>query len=113
MEKELKIAVIGNADSILLYKSVGCQPFSITKSSEAEKVLSQILIDSREEDEYAIIFVEEYYFKNLSEDLRLKMSKRPLPAVIPVPSASDGNSDYAFKRLSEITERAIGSDILN
>jgi vacuolar-type H+-ATPase subunit F/Vma7 len=113
MEQELKIAVIGNSDSILLYKSVGCHPFPVTKSSEAEEILIKVLADSREQDEYAIIFVEERYFKNLSEDLRLKMSKKPLPAVIPIPSASDGNSDYALKRLSEITERAIGSDILN
>ena len=62
--------------------------------------------------QFAVIFVEDEFYKNFSADLLEKFARRPLPAVVPVPS-SGKNKNFAKNRLRKIVERAVGSDILN
>ena len=61
---------------------------------------------------YAIIFVEENYYRVLAPDFLEKMTKRSLPAIVPIPSPGSNDKDFAVKRLSRIVEKAVGSDIL-
>ena len=37
-----KIAVVGDGDSVLVFKSVGVTPFAVSTGKDAEKVLDRI-----------------------------------------------------------------------
>ena len=91
-------------------------PFSESQEIEyAEKKKKLDLDSSSSSDtvlEYAIVFIEENYYKDLSPEIVEKLTKRPLPAVVPIPSPSSKDKNFAVKRLSRIVERAVGSDIL-
>ncbi|MDH3325050.1 MAG: V-type ATP synthase subunit F, partial [Candidatus Peregrinibacteria bacterium] len=62
--------------------------------------------------EYAVVFVEENVYKDLPEDLITRLTKKALPAVIPVPAPNSGDENFSGNRLRKIVERAVGSDIL-
>ena len=117
MGQNYKLAVVGNESSVLIFKSLGCEVFSVFSDKEAEKQAETLfrahLGDEDKTPEYAVVFVEEDYYKTFSEDLVEKFTLRALPAVIPIPSMGkqDGDS-FATIRLRKIVEKAIGSDIL-
>lgn len=111
-----KLAVVGNASSVLLYKALGCETYAIYSLDEAretaEKLFRTTHDDTNKTPEYAVIFVEESYYKVFPEDLIEKFARKALPAVIPVPSPGESDDDFASQRLRRIVERAVGSDIL-
>jgi vacuolar-type H+-ATPase subunit F/Vma7 len=117
MAENYKLAVVGNESSVLIFKSLGCKIFPVFSEKEAEKQAETLfrahLEDEDKTPEYAVVFVEEDYYKTFSDDLVEKFTLRALPAVIPVPSMGqkDGES-FATIRLRKIVEKAIGSDIL-
>jgi len=111
-----KLAVVGNANSILLYRAFGVESFAVATSSECQKKTEELFFllqnDEKKIPQFAVIFVEDEFYKNFSADLLEKFARRPLPAVVPVPS-SGKNKNFAKNRLRKIVERAVGSDILN
>ncbi len=115
-ETQYKLAIIGAPHSILLYRAFGVESFGVSTVDEAREKLNELVAknlgDEKKTPEYAVIFVEENFFKEFPEDLLEKLSRKPLPAVTPVPSAGDSKSDFASERLRKIVERAVGSDIL-
>ena len=117
MKKNYKLAVVGNVGTVLLFKSLGCESFGVYTTKEAqekvEKCFRAHLEDESQTPEYAIVFVEEDYYKEFPEDLVAKFAAKALPAIIPIPSSTSGESDFAGNRLRKIVERAIGSDILS
>ncbi len=117
MENQLKLAVVGMESSILLYRVIGASTFAVSDHNEArdmvEKLAAEHADDEAQTPIYAVIFVEEEFYKNLPTDLLNKFAKKSLPAVIPTPSPSAVGKSFAVKRLSSIVERAIGSDIFN
>ncbi len=120
MEKEahkLKLAVVGMENSVLLYRVIGAETFVVNDDQEAREMVSELaakdLGDEAQTPVYAVIFVEESFYKNLPADVLNRFAKKPLPAVIPTPSPSAGDKSFSVKRLSSIVERAIGSDIFN
>jgi V/A-type H+-transporting ATPase subunit F len=113
-----KLAVVGLDSSILIYRAIGADTFSVADSNEAKNTIEEVANKfSNTEDqtpEYAVIYVEEDFYKELPDDLLKKLTKRSLPALIPVPSPSSGKGEsFAVKRLSKIVERAVGSDIFS
>ena len=117
MENKRKLAVIGMESSVLLYRVIGASIFAVIDDTEAremvEKLAAENMGDEAQTPVYAVIFVEEEFYKELPADLLNKFAKKPLPAVIPIPSPSATGKSFAVKRLSSIVERAIGSDIFN
>jgi len=117
MENQLKLAVVGMESSVLLYRVIGASTFAVIDDNEArdtiEKLAAENAGDEAQTPTYAIIFVEEDFYRNLPADLLDKFAKKPLPAVIPTPSPSVDEKSFSVKRLSSIVERAIGSDIFN
>jgi len=73
MSKNYKLAVVGNASSVLLYKALGCETFAVYNLEEAreqsEELFRANLGDTNRTPEYAVVFVEESYYKNFPEDL--------------------------------------------
>jgi vacuolar-type H+-ATPase subunit F/Vma7 len=112
-----KLAVVGLDSSILIYRAIGADTFAVSDVTEArdsiEKIANTYSDEETQTPEYAVVYVEEDFYKELPEDLVKKLNKRSLPALIPVPSPSSSSSkdSFAVKRLSKIVERAVGSDI--
>jgi len=119
MTTKYKLAVVGFDSSILIYKAIGADTFSVINIEEAKDMIEKIADTYSNEElqtpEYAVVYVEEDFYKELPEDLVKKLNKRSLPALIPVPSPSSSSSkdSFAVKRLSKIVERAVGSDIFS
>ena len=112
-----KLAVVGNESSVLIFRALGVEVFGVLSDEEAleqiENILEQVQGDEALSPVYATIFVEENFFKKLPADFLEKMSKKSLPAIIPIPSPDSKDKNFAIKRLSKIVERAVGSDIFS
>lgn len=117
MENKLKLAVVGLESSILLYRVIGTETFAVADDIAAREMVEKLSTmhadDEAQTPTYAVIFVEEAFYKNLPQELLTRFAKKALPAVIPTPSPNAGGKSFAVKRLSSIVERAIGSDIFN
>ena len=114
---EYKLAVVGLASSILLYKAIGAETFAVSDSTEAQQKTEELfkanLGDDKKTPIYAIVFVEESFYAQLPQDLIDRFTARPLPAVIPVPSPVATDKSFAAERLSKIVEKAVGSDVFS
>ena len=112
-EQSYKLAIVGSPSSILLYQALGVEVFGVTGDEEAREVMDRIALPKLgdgEQGEFAVVFVEETYYNRFPQDLIERFTKRPLPAVIPVP-APDGGGESS-DRLKILVEKAVGSDIL-
>jgi len=110
MSNALKLAVIGTPSMVLLYKAIGAEVFVVSSGAEAEVALKKIaLVDN---SEYAVVFIEESVYAGIRDDIQERLTKRPLPSVIPVPSGkTEKGKSFSLKRLSHIVEKAVGTDI--
>ena len=100
-----RIAVIGDKDSILAFKAVGADVFSVKDKYDAEETVKKLART------YAIIFISEDIAAQI-EEITDRYKSRPFPAVIPIPTAS-GSTGYGMSGIGKNVEKAIGSDILN
>jgi V/A-type H+-transporting ATPase subunit F len=119
MEKNYKIAIIGNKDTVMGFKALGIDIFNVNNKDEAVETLFTLKNKSQNEEGkekdtkplYAIIFITEDFAEQITKEEYQKLSKNALPAIIPLPSSS-GSSGYGIKRIGKIIEMAIGSDII-
>lgn len=105
---EKKIAIIGNKNTILGFKTIGVTAFPISDKNEGVEILQKI----KETDEYAIIFITEDWLDKLFAEINEIFASAPLPAIVGIPSQK-GSTGAGLKNLSKIVEKAVGSDILN
>lgn len=100
-----KIAVIGDKDSVLAFKSVGVEVFDATTPQQAQQLIKKL---SREQ--YAVLFLAE----NLAEqipDVLDKAKTQPFPAIVPIPTTSE-SSGFGMRGIKNDVEKAIGVDII-
>ena len=100
-----KIAVVGDKDSILAFKAVGADVFSVTDKYDAEEKVKKLART------YAIIFISEDIAAQI-EEITNRYKTRPFPIVLPIPTAQ-GSTGYGMAGIGKNVEKAIGSDILN
>ncbi len=100
-----KIAVIGDKDSILAFKAVGCDVFSVKDKQDAEETIKKLARN------YAILLISEDICKQ-AEEIINRYKTRPFPAIIPIPTAS-GGTGYGMAGIGKNVEKAIGTDILD
>lgn len=117
MSYEYKLAVVGFESSILLYKAIGAEAFAVIDVVSAQETV-ETLFQSKQDKEglvpvFAVIFVEETLYAELPADLIDKFTRRPLPALVPIPSPVASDTSFATKRMSKIIERAVGSDVFS
>ena len=104
-----KIAVIGGPDTVIGFKALGLDTFPVREEAEARKAFKTIT-KADQEDEYAIIYLEE----NLAEPLKADIDHckdSPSPAVILIPG-KDGSLGLGQSALQAAVERAVGVNIL-
>lgn len=99
-----KLAIVGDGDSIMVFKAAGVATFPAESEAKARDVLRSIAKD------YQIIFLTEELAKNLTEFLK-RFDEQPYPVVLSIPS-KNGSTGYGVEQLKSAMERALGVDIL-
>ena len=99
-----KIAIIGDGDSIMVFKAAGVEAFPAEDEKRAREVLRRIA------GEYQIIFLTEELARPLADFLK-RFDEEPYPVVLSIPSGK-GSTGYSKELLKDAMERALGVDIL-
>ncbi len=99
-----KIAIVGDGDSIMVFKAAGVATFPAEDDKKARDVLRKVA------QEYQVIFVTEELSRKLGDFLK-RFDETPYPVVLTVPSGK-GASGYGDEMLRSAMERALGVDIL-
>jgi len=101
-----KVAVIGDADSVLGFRGIGITVFAMSDPKEASKKIEEL---SR--DNYQLIFLTENLAAQDPEIMKTYNEMKE-PTVILIPS-NKGGANYASSLLSDSVKRAVGLDFLN
>ena len=99
-----KTAIVGDGDSLMVFKAAGVATFPAENEKKAREILRKIA------KEYQIIFLTEDLAQNMTEFLK-RFDEEPYPIVLSIPSAS-GSQGYGVQVLKNAMERALGVDIL-
>lgn len=100
-----KIGVIGDRDSVLLFKAVGLDVFFEDEGERANKCLHRLAREG-----YAAVFVTEKLFPACRETIE-EFEGAAYPAIIPIPDNS-GTQGIGMTQLKQNVEKAVGVDIL-
>ena len=103
----LKIAVIGGRDTVIGFRALGLETYPTADAAEAGHILRRL---TRENDDYAIIYIEENLAAELAHEID-KFKDRPTPAVILIPGR-EGSMGLGQSALKAAVERAVGTNIL-
>lgn len=103
----LKIAVIGGRDTVMGFRALGLETYPAADAAEAGHILRRL---TRENDDYAIIYIEENLAAELGHEID-KFKDRPTPAVILIPGR-EGSMGLGQSALKAAVERAVGTNIL-
>ena len=100
-----KIAVIGEKDSVLGFKTVG---FDVFETEGPQETVERVHALAKEG--YGILFVtEEALFP--VRDILSEYKEAMLPAIIPIPGIR-GSEGIGLQNVRRSVERAVGADIL-
>ena len=100
-----KIGVIGDRDSVLLFKAVGLDVFFEDEGESANRTLHRLAREG-----YVTVFVTEKLFAACAETIE-EFKGQAYPAIIPIPDQS-GSRGVGEKMLRQNVEKAVGMDIL-
>ena len=103
----LKIAVIGGRDTVMGFRALGLETYPAADAAEAGHILRRL---TRENDDYAIIYIEENLAAELAHEID-RFKDRPTPAVILIPGR-EGSMGLGQSALKAAVERAVGTNIL-
>lgn len=103
----LKIAVIGGRDTVMGFRALGLETYPAADAAEAGHILRRL---TRENDDYAIIYIEENLAAELGHEID-KFKDRPTPAIILIPGR-EGSMGLGQSALKAAVERAVGTNIL-
>lgn len=99
-----KIGVIGDADSVMGFKTLGIDTFAVT-ADEAPRLIHKLA-----KEKYAVIFITEKTAILASEAIG-RYKDVAYPAIIPIPG-NYGTTGLGMAALKANVEKAIGVDIL-
>jgi V/A-type H+-transporting ATPase subunit F len=100
-----KIGVVGDKDSVLAFKALGIDVFSVASNDDARKTIDKLAMN-----DYAVIFVTEQVAVGITETIE-RYTKQMFPAIILIPS-NQGTLNIGMKRISANVEKAVGVNIL-
>ena len=99
-----KMAIVGDGDSIMVFKAAGVSTFAAEDEKKAREILRKIA------REYQIVFLTENLARPLTDFLK-RFDETAYPVIVSVPTAG-GSTGYGFETLKNAMERALGVDIL-
>ena len=100
-----RMAIIGDGEGVLVFRSVGMDAYSADDARSAAKLLPELA------ERYQVIFVTDELAKQIEEVIAAYAS-RAYPIIVPIPSVR-GGSGYSAEMLRRQSERALGMDILS
>ena len=101
---EGKLAIVGDGDSITVFKAAGVAAFPAESAEKARDILRRIAKD------FQVIFLTEELARSLGDFLK-RFDETPYPVVLSIPS-KNGSTGYGTELLKSAMERALGVDIL-
>ena len=99
-----KTAIVGNGDSIMVFKAAGVATFPAENEKKARDILRKVA------KEYQIIFLTEDLARPLKDFLK-RFDEEAYPVVVSIPSGT-GSDGYGMEILKSAMDRALGVDIL-
>jgi V/A-type H+-transporting ATPase subunit F len=100
-----KIAVVGDKDSILGFKTLGIDVFPVTEKDNAG-----LLVNRLAREKFAVIFITEPVAETIQETIE-RYKSQPYPAIILIPNNA-GSTGAGIQGIKDSVEKAIGVDIL-
>ena len=100
-----KIAVLGDADSVLGFKALGLDVFPAETVEEAKSTLHRLAKDS-----YAVVYLTEQLACHMNDELA-RYKDDLTPAVILIPG-KEGSLGIGMANVKKSVERAVGADSL-
>lgn len=100
-----KIGVMGDSNSVLVYRMLGFDVFIALEPEEASRK-----IDELADENYGVIYVTETIAENIMDTIR-KYDEKILPAIILIPDHT-GSRNIGKNRVQENVEKAVGQNIL-
>ncbi len=100
-----KVGVVGDKDSILAFKALGVDVFSVIDKAEARKVVDRIAANG-----YGIIFITEQIASLIPETIE-RYNDKIIPSIILIPS-NQGTLNIGMERINKNVEKAVGTNIL-
>lgn len=100
----VKIAVLGDAESIKGLASVGLETFPVN-SNTARDTFKKLVGGN-----FGVIYITEEIAAELAEEIA-EFDEKMLPAIIPIPGVKNNNG-IGLSRLKASVEKAVGSDII-
>lgn len=100
-----KTAIIGDGESILVFKAVGVEPFPVKNAAEAENKLTEI------SKLYKIIFITDDFAEQIDDKIK-RYNSQSYPIIMSVPSKT-GSNGYGERVLTEAMEKALGINIFS
>ena len=105
LKHKAKVAVVGDRDSIMVFKALGFYTMNADDPETVEKAILQLVRDS-----YYIIYITETAAAMAKETID-KYKTEPYPVIIPIPSRF-GSQGVGMQGIQDNIEKAIGADIL-
>jgi len=102
----LRLAIIGESESVLAFKAVGFDTFEVTMEQAAHT-----LREKYHSGKYAVIFISENLARNLVEEMA-EFTKKPIPAIGILPLGRQPES-FGMEQMKKISIRATGTDIFS
>ena len=100
-----KVAVVGDKDSVLVFKAVGVDVFDPIEKDDIRRTVDQLARDN-----YGVIFITEQLAVQIPETIT-RYDNQMLPAIILIPS-TQGTLNIGLDRIDSSVEKAVGSNIL-
>lgn len=100
-----KTAIVGDGDSIMVFKAAGVDSFPATDAKTARELLRKVA------REYSVIFLTEELAKELTDFLK-RFDESPYPVVLTIPS-KNGSTGYGAEQIRRASERALGVDLFS
>ncbi|MEX1026954.1 MAG: V-type ATP synthase subunit F [Candidatus Paceibacterota bacterium] len=113
--QDYTIAIIGPHDLVSGFRALGVEVFNADSSEEALKIITDLKKQTVSEDRagaYGVVFVIDFLINGIPDDEYQKVTAGALPSIIAIPGLN-GDKEAGTRKLRQLTEKAIGSDILS
>lgn len=100
-----KIAVLGDKDSVLGFRALGLEVYSVDSTEEGRAALHRMA-----KEDYAVIYLTEQLAAAMQPDIQ-HYKDALTPAIIMIPG-KEGSLGIGMANVKRAVERAVGADII-
>lgn len=100
-----KIGILGDKDSIFIFKLLDLDIFPCIDEGDAKKILDKLIFEN-----YAIIFITENIAEKIIDTIN-RYQKNNFSSIVLIPS-SKGSLGIGIKNINDNVEKAVGINIL-